>query len=230
VSFDHLAAAGRYIAEKRPDVVVCIGDFADMPSLSMYDKGKRKHEGRRYKADLAAAHEAMERLMEPIVKVSSYKPRLEMMLGNHEHRITRATEVDAALDGAIGVEDLGYEAWGWTVTPFLEVKVIDGIAYSHYFYNPNSGKPYGGTANNKLKNIGMSFCMGHQQGFDYATRELATGRQQTGVIAGSFYMHTEDYKGPQANGHWHGILQFDNVMDGDFDLSQISLKQLLRKY
>ena len=29
---------GRFIVKSRPDIVVCIGDMADMPSLSMYDK------------------------------------------------------------------------------------------------------------------------------------------------------------------------------------------------
>lgn len=32
VPLDHLEWIGRYIADKRPDVIVCIGDFADMPS------------------------------------------------------------------------------------------------------------------------------------------------------------------------------------------------------
>jgi hypothetical protein len=68
VPLDHLAWAGNYIAEKQPDVVIVIGDFADMPSLSSYDKGKRSAENKRYKADIEAAHKAMELLMTPIVK------------------------------------------------------------------------------------------------------------------------------------------------------------------
>ena len=34
----HLIAAGKYAVEKKPDVIVCLGDFADMPSLSSYEK------------------------------------------------------------------------------------------------------------------------------------------------------------------------------------------------
>ena len=30
----YLADVGKYIVEKKPDVIVCLGDFADMPSLS----------------------------------------------------------------------------------------------------------------------------------------------------------------------------------------------------
>ena len=36
-----LEAIGNYIIETRPDVVVNIGDFADMESLCTYDKGTK---------------------------------------------------------------------------------------------------------------------------------------------------------------------------------------------
>ena len=51
-STDFLRAIGNYVVSKKPDVVVCIGDFADMPSLSSYDVGKKSFEGRRYRDDI----------------------------------------------------------------------------------------------------------------------------------------------------------------------------------
>jgi len=36
VDFTYLKAIGNYMVAKKPDVVVCIGDFADMESLSSY--------------------------------------------------------------------------------------------------------------------------------------------------------------------------------------------------
>lgn len=230
VPLDHLSAAGHYITEKRPDVIVCIGDFSDMPSLSQYDKGKTKHHGCRYIKDVEASHKAMELLMRPIKACKDYHPELVLTLGNHEHRITRACEDDYRIEGTIGLEDLEYEKWGWEVIPFLDVKEIDGVHYSHYFYNPNTGQSYGGTAHNKLKNIGLTFAMGHQQGIDVAMRELPNGKTQHGVVAGSFYQHHEEYKGPQGNGHWQGILMFHEVCDGSFDLMQVSLDYLKRRY
>ena len=38
---DHLRWAGLYAAEKKPDVIVMIGDFFDMESLSAFDVGTR---------------------------------------------------------------------------------------------------------------------------------------------------------------------------------------------
>lgn len=231
VPLEHLEWAGRYIAEKRPDVVVCLGDFADMASLSSYDKGKKSFEGRRYHADIEAAHKAMDLLMAPIKKESGYSPRLVLTHGNHENRIVRATDNEPMLDGTIGLEDLGYEHWGWEVVPFLEVIEIDGVAYSHYFYNPNTGKPYAGAnLETRLKTVGMSFTMGHQQGLSIAIRDLANGRRQRGLVAGSFYQHTEEYKGPQGNGHWQGIIMKHEVKDGNYDLMEVSLNYLRRKY
>ncbi len=58
-SVKYLENIGRYIVEKLPEVIVCIGDFADMPSLSSYDQGKKAGEGARYENDINAAREAM---------------------------------------------------------------------------------------------------------------------------------------------------------------------------
>ena len=133
VPTEHLDWVGKYIAAKRPDVIVCIGDFADMPSLCSYDKGKKSFEGRRYVNDIEAARAAMDRLTSHWRDIPDYKPRMVLTLGNHEDRITRAVEDAAVLEGAIGLHDLAYESFGWEVHPYLEIVTIDGIEYSHYF-------------------------------------------------------------------------------------------------
>ena len=54
-----------YICDKRPDILVIIGDWADMPSLSSYDVGKKSFEGRTYRDDILAANDALQALMAP---------------------------------------------------------------------------------------------------------------------------------------------------------------------
>ena len=66
VPLEHLEWIGHYIVEKKPDVIINIGDFADMPSLSEYDKGKKSFEGRRYKKDIEATRKGMELLLQPL--------------------------------------------------------------------------------------------------------------------------------------------------------------------
>lgn len=140
VPTEHLEWVGNYIADKRPDVIVCIGDFADMPSLCSYDRGKKRAEGQRYVHDIEAARSAMERLTTPFRSLEGYRPRMVLTLGNHEDRITRAVEDFAVMEHAIGLHDLAYESFGWEVYPFLEVVKMDGIEYSHYFTSGPMGK------------------------------------------------------------------------------------------
>lgn len=234
----YLRRIGQYIVAKQPDVVVCIGDFADMSSLSSYDVGTKSFEGRRYISDIRAACHAMETLLGPLHEYNErarkghrerYTPRLVFTLGNHENRITKATNNDPKLDGTIGIADLKYEQYGWEVYPFLDVVVIDGIAYSHYFTSGVLGRPCV-SAQQQLAKKHMSCVAGHQQGFQMATGHRADGTQLTSIIAGSCYEHNEDYLGPQGNRHWRGCLMLHNVMNGEFDLVQVPLHYLEKKY
>jgi hypothetical protein len=233
-----LTAIGNYIARKQPDVIVCLGDFADMPSLSSYDVGKKSFEGRRYTTDITAAKEAMQALLEPIKlfnekarknKEKLYKPRMVLTLGNHEARITRAVNDDPKLDGVLSINDLQYSEFGWEVYPFLDVVIVDGIAYSHYFTSGLLGRPVT-TASACLAKKHMSCIQGHQQGLQIHTGYRADGAAITCIIAGSCYEHAEDYLGPQGNNHWRGALMLHDVNNGEFDLMNIKLDWLKKKY
>ncbi len=233
-----LSSIGNYIVAKKPDVVLCIGDFADMPSLSSYDVGKKSFEGRRYRDDIQATHQGMEALLAPLKthnarmrrgKHSQYVPRLILTMGNHENRITRATNNDPKLDGTIGIEDLKYAEYGWEVHEFLKPVVVDGVAYCHYFTTGLLGRPCS-SANMQLTKKHMSCIAGHQQGLQIATGHRADGKRLTSVIAGSCYEHDEVYLGPQGNKHWRGILMLHEVVDGEFDLMPVSLKFLKERY
>jgi hypothetical protein len=226
------------MVEKKPDVVVCLGDFADMPSLSSYDVGKKSFEGRRYLADIEAAKEGMCAFLSPLWefnakakrnKEKQYHPRRVLTLGNHEARITRAVNDDPKLEGVLSLNALGYEGLGWEVIPFLEVVVIDDVALSHYFVTGVAGRP-AGTAAAQLRKTNMSSVAGHQQGLNIATASKATGKRITAIIAGSCYEHDEDYMGPQGNKHWRGALLMHNVCEGEFDLVPLPLTYFNTKY
>lgn len=237
---DHLDWIGEYIVELKPDVIVQIGDFADMESLSTYDKGKRSFEGRRYIRDIDAANKAMTRLMTPLQKYNEkqaighktrYRPELHLTFGNHEHRIHRAIEDDAKLDGVLGFQDLEFDRFGWKTHEFLKPVEIDGIHYAHYFANPLSGRPFGGQSiDTRLKTIGFSFTMGHQQVCMTGQRYLNNGSRIRGLVCGACYLHDEDYMGPQGNAYWRGVFVKHEVRNGEYDLMEVSLDYLCRKY
>ena len=241
VPFDHLAWIGQYIVDEfrdEPVKIIHLGDHADMPSLSMYDKGKKAMENRRYKQDIESANEAWAILNRALTdfnlhrkkqKHAPWLPERHILLGNHEDRINRAVSLDAQLEGVISTDDLDYARMGWKVSPFLDVLWLDGVAYSHYFYNPMTGKPLGGNVEARLKSIGHSFSMGHQQTLAYGLRFVA-GKSQHGLVAGACYLHDEDYKGPQGNAHWRGIIVKHEVREGSYDPMFVSLDYLCRRY
>ena len=236
--FTFLSWIGQYIVAKKPDVIVCIGDFADMESLCTYDVGTKGFEGRRYTKDIGAAQEAMMTLMLPIEtyndrqaasKHALYKPRKIMLLGNHENRIDKAVNRDPKLEGLISTDDLAYDAWGWEVHPFLEVVIIEEVAFSHYFTSGVKGSAIT-TAQALLTKKHMSCIAGHQQGKQIATARRADGRLLTGIIAGSCYEHDESYMDIQSNQVWKGLIVLHEVENGSFDELFVSLKYLGRKY
>ena len=236
--YSYLSHIGMYLAEKKPDVIVQIGDFADLPSLSSYDIGKKSFEGRRYKDDVAASKAAMAALMGPMEseqhrlvrnKERRWSPSLFLTLGNHENRINRVVDGDPKLDGTIDVSDLGYEDWGWQVYPFLEPIFVDGIAYAHYFTSGVMGRP---VANARLlvqKKL-QSCVQGHHQHWDIHRSVRADGKAVIGLFSGSCYEHDEDYLGPQGNNYDRGIWMLHEVGDGDFQPMFVSLKYLRKRY
>ena len=239
VPIDYLRWIGQYIVDKQPDVVIHAGDFADMPSLSYYDKGKKAMENRRIWADIDAVHHAWDVLNAPLEEYNQrmarnhekrYYPEKHITLGNHEERILRAVEANAQLDGLLGIENLQLDRYGWQVHEFLKVVEIDGVQYAHFFANPLSGKPWGGQIINRIYKVGGSFTMGHVQTKELGEIHYADGHVERGIVAGACYMHDEDYKGPQGNNHWRGILMKHEVKDGDYDLMEVSLNYLCQKY
>ena len=238
IDFTYLNNIGKYMVEKRPDTVICIGDFADMPSLSSYDKGKKSFEGRRYLNDIAASHEAMNALLGPLAeynrklrgqRVKQYRPNMILTLGNHENRINRAVEIQPELEGVLSTDHLDYEEYGWEVHPFLEVVHVDGVAYSHYFTSGVLGRPVT-SARALLTKKHQSCVMGHVQTMDLSTDYRADGTPILGLFSGCCYEHNEDYLGPQGNAHFRGIHLLYEVHNGSFYHHAITLKYLNKKY
>jgi hypothetical protein len=229
VPLDHLVKLGEEILEERPDVIYNIGDWFDMPSLSSYDRGTAKAEQRRVMDDIAAGNLGMQLLLGPLRALQDkqrrsgkkvYKPRMYFSMGNHEDRIRKYENTHPELQGALAADRLDLR--GWEVIPFLQVKELEGVSFSHYFYNPNTGRPYSGTMEFRLGKLKRSFVQGHEQGLKYATEAVGDGRIH-GLMAGSFYLHDEDYKGPQGNNHWRGHCYLHNINNGSFDLDIRSL-------
>lgn len=234
---------GKFIVDKKPDVIVCIGDFSDMESLCSYDKNKKSFEGRRYQKDIEAVHEALELIEAPTKqyneqqrknKKTQYRPRKVLTLGNHEQRIERAIECSPELEGTIGYEDLKYKDYGWEVVPYTVPIEIDGVFYCHFFPSGLKGEAISGVnvASNILTKMMVSSTVGHNHLFDYATRALPNGKRIQGLSAGCFanLSHIEKYAINVQYMWWAGLVLKHNVKDGEYDLEVFSMRRLKEMY
>jgi len=227
VNTDHLEWAGNYAAEKLPDVIVMIGDWWDMPSLSSYDKGKLSFEGRRYVDDIKAGRKAMERFLAPIQAVKNYKPRLVFTMGNHEHRIVRYVENNPEFSGKFGFDDLGLRDFGWEVHDFLKPVEIDSIEYCHYFVSGAMGRPVSSAAA-LLRERQKSCTQGHIQTCDIAIHKKT---QNIALMCGTFYSHDEHYLTYQGNNQRRQIIIKHEVDGtGHYDPMLVSMKFLEKCY
>lgn len=242
VPTDHLEALGNYILDKKPEVVVHIGDHFDMPSLGQHNsKGHIVYENARMRSDLEAGWAGMDRLLAPLIsqnntakrnKKRGYSPRMVFCYGNHENRRDRLMEQEPFLQGALPDYDL-YKRYGWEEYEFLEPVKIQGVNFCHYAQGGLMGRPIS-RAHLIATKKHESWVVGHQQTLDiYISPHVKTdGSRVQCVIAGSFYEHDEDYMGHklQANTHWRGALMLTEVKDGSFDLVTLSLNYLKEKW
>jgi len=232
---EHLKWAGKLITQESPDIVVDAGDHFDMPSLSTYDRGKKRAEGARYTRDIKAGNDALA-LMEENIK--RFKGEKHFTLGNHEQRIMRHVEAFPELEGVLSYDDFDLTKYGWTVHPFLRPVKLNGVYFSHYFpktakgtVTANSSRIGAGSAELQIKANMCSCIAGHKQGFSYAEHPVGKVIHQS-IIAGSFYQHDEHYLGFQGNDYWRGVLvlHFRNGRDPHFDIERWSMWRLKEKY
>lgn len=234
VRFSHL---GNLVSDIKPDHVICIGDWADMPSLSSYDRGTKGFEGRRYRHDIASAIEAQELFFSPIRKAKKKLPKFWMLEGNHEYRIKRAIDADAThLEGIISTTDLSYETFGWEYVPYEGatpgILQLDGIAYAHYFTTGVMGRPVGGLhpAYTLLNKEFMSCTQGHTHTTDYCVRTTAMKNYVHGLVAGCYIDYYQDYAGGANDMWWKGVVVKEDVQHGSYDPQWIGLNAIRTAY
>lgn len=238
VSLKHIEALGHYVESRRPAVIVIAGDWYDMKSLCVYDRDLAEVSQRRYQQDVEAGNRAIDLLMAPWAKLREgrkpYAPRLVYTLGNHEERVNRLLDMQPTLRGAVRLPWAYAKERGWEVYPYLQPVVIDGVAYCHLFARGANGRVVSmryGAPNARLQALReMRSCTaGHKPGLDVHIQPIGRGSIR-GVIAGSFYSHQESFMSPQGTTYWRGVLVKHEVHQGNYDLMEVSLNYLVKKW
>lgn len=230
------------IMDRKPDTIICLGDFADMPSLSSYDKGKKAFEGRRFKDDCDATIDAQQRMFKSTQeynerarrnKDKQYRPRTVIFGGNHDQgRIDRIVNDNPEWEGVISLDALKYTDYWQEYVPYRAEVCISGVLYSHHFATGISGRPISGiTMGRSLvqKNY-TSSIVGHSHLFNHFTDTRRDGTKIHGLSAGWFGDFEPDFARETNHLWWSGVIMLHNVVNGDYDLEQISMDRLRKTY
>lgn len=218
---------GSLLVDLAPDVVVDMGDWADMESLSSYDgstltgatKKTKSFEGRNYKRDVEVAVEARDRIHRKLQSAGRKRPRRIALGGNHDdERLRRAVNLVPELSGVVTPKDFQHDSYSWEYIPFGEACTVGGFEFKHYFTSGLMGKPTGGEypAANLLKTQYRSCIAGHSHLFNESHRTSNGGKRIQAFVAGCYLDPTqvEAYAGP-ANSMWSkGLLYLRDVDDG----------------
>lgn len=231
---------GKLILDLKPDVLVNIGDTADMASLSAYDKGKASFHGRNYEKDIVAHLDAQERMWGPITRAKKKKPYSVILEGNHEHRIKKVLDYEPHLEGiryGISFRDLDFASRYSDVVEYdggnPGVINIDGVDYAHYFVSGISGRALQSVHHGfalTQKRFNSSTC-GHSHLFDYHLLRDSSGQQRQGLVCGVYQDYVAPWAGKSQCNHWSsGVVIKRNVEAGNYDLQWVSMEALKKEY
>ncbi|MDQ1326683.1 MAG: Metallophos protein [Campylobacterota bacterium] len=230
VDLKHLTAIAKEVIDRKPDVLIFLGDFWDMKSL--YNITKDQFDGKKYKSDVRVGIEAMRILMELIIaeeKKTGWKLRKVFCLGNHEHRINKIANSYKALNGLVSIDDLELSQFNFEVVEFLKPIIIDDIAYCHYFTNGLMNTPIQSTRLLVQRKL-MNCVMGHKQAFSIHREVKASGEPVYAIFAGSSYLHDEEYLTEQGNHYSRQVWALNNVGEKTFEPEILFLNRLMKKW
>lgn len=237
---DRFKWLGQFIMDRRPDIIVDIGDSADMASLCQYDKGTLRAEGRRYTEDLRAYHDAQRKLWAPLKKYNKQQaknkkkqwwPHRVKCMGNHEQRILRAGLADPAMHGHLSIQDLNEDRYYDETYGFLEPYIVEQIAFQHYFTSGVMGNPISGIhpAANLVRKNYMSCVAGHSHMRDYWESTRPDGHRVFGLVVGCYVDYRPEWTS-ESDRWWSGVVVLHDVKDGGADVEFIGLEALRRTY
>lgn len=227
---------GQFLKDIKPDVVVNMGDAADMESLSSYDKGKRSFQGKSYKKDIDSHLDFQDRMWSPLKKTKKKMPYRYIFEGNHENRIERALDLSPELVGTIGFKDFLFNEYYDDVVRYEAgtpgVRNIEDILFAHYFISGVSGKAlssvhpgYMLVTTNKMSSVAA-----HTHLYDYSSQTNINGQTFNGLVVGCYQDYINGWSGNIGKLWRAGITVLRNVERGDFDLQFIGINTLKNEY
>ena len=230
---------GQFIKDRKPDVVVNMGDQWDLPSLSSFDKGKASFNGANYEKDINAGLDFQDRMWHPMKKSKKKMPRTVFLEGNHEHRINKVLEYEPHLAGeryGISYSNLQLNHYYDDVVMYEGgtpgIINLDGISFAHFMVSGLMGRPIGGEhhASSLLQKNYSSCIVGHSHTADFAIRSGSNGKTIMGLVCGVYQDFDSGWAGLCNRLWWRGLVYLKNVDEGVFEPEFISIESLRKAY
>jgi len=228
---------GQFLFDLRPDLVIDLGDGADMRSLNSYESNNpRQIVSRNYQADIEAYNDSQERLRWKFRHAKKKKPYWVGLEGNHEYRIKKAVAHDPRLEGEKYGVSFGHLQTDHWFDEYHEYKhqapaIADycGVDFAHFFTSGNSPAATSGVhhAYTIINNRHNSSVCGHSHKRDLYFKD---GAGSIGLVVGCLKGAEEDWAGQSNRDWWHGLVVLRELEKGMFEPEFVSLKQLRELY
>ena len=228
---------GKFLYDLKPDLVIDLGDGADMKSLNSFDT--RKPEAivsQSYERDINIYNDAQERIRWEFVKNRKKKPAFYGFEGNHENRIKTAISYDPRLEGkkyGISFSHLNTNKWFDEYHEYHNsapaIHNYHGVDFAHFVGAGNYGRPISGVhhAYGLIQHRYRSTIVGHSHKRDVYFKDNA---KAIGVVAGCFKGADETWAGQSNGDWWKGLVVLHNLSGGLFEPQFVSLETLRRQY
>ena len=227
---------GKFIYDLKPDMVIDLGDGADMASLNSYDKGRPQAiVAQNYEADINVYNDSQERLRHQFRHHRKGKPTWIGFEGNHEHRIQTALSYDPRLEGSkygISFSHLQTDKWFDEYHPYKNsapsIANYDGVDYAHYFAPGGTGRPI--APSGVLNARAISSTCGHSHVRSIMFKDGARSPGLISANVGCYKGKEESWAGQSNLAWWKGVLIKREVAKGMYEPQFVSMKTLKEQY
>jgi hypothetical protein len=237
---DRFTWLGKFLYDLKPDMVIDLGDGADMKSLNSYDtRYPQAIVAQSYEKDIESYNDAQERLRWQFRNHKKKRPYWVGLEGNHENRIKKAITNDPRLEGqkyGVSFGHLQTKEWFNEYHEYHNsapsIADYDGVSYAHYFSSGNYGTAVSGThhAYTLLQNRNSSSTCGHSHKRSLYFKDGSYPNPIIGLVAGCYKGGEEVWAGQANNDWWKGVVIKREVRNGYYEPEFVSLKTLEKEY
>ena len=201
----------KVIADRQPECVIILGDFADFYSVSSHQKSP-KHRNLLLQNEVAAVNKELDRLDKAIPR----KARKIFISGNHCWRLDRYIEQRAPeLFGMANTAELfGLKARGWEFVPYHSHIKVGKVYFTH-----DTGKSGASAHIAAERTFSDNAVIGHTHRMSYTIAGNATGAPHVAAMFGwlgdinaAEYMHLINARRDWTLGFGTGWARNDGVM------------------